>query len=215
LYIVSIDGETGAITMDEEIQLILPPGEHKLFVSYGDVSVNSGTWGNTTTYSANSTQSDFVPLSDTFLPGHFYWIDYEISGDNITFILIDETDPAIYYNEKSAQNAAQKRIDAAKKMLLAAADSSKGTAIAAEPTKFEGTWKGSGQVFQFKGNTCTHTVVAPLGTIVTKGTFEFSDKQLKLTSRLNEMTSEWDYAFNPDGTLQLNAMGYSTLLTKE
>jgi hypothetical protein len=213
LNVSSIDGEVGVITNGKETQLMLSPGEHKLFVSYFSASVTSNTWGSTTTYTTTSRRSDMVELSNDFLPGHFYWIAYGVSGDNITFKLIDETDPAVY-EKKRDQNAARKRIDAAKKMLPAAA--SEKIAVSTEPTKFEGDWKGSTGVFQFKGN--TYTLISSTGgnTVITKGSFEFSDKQLKLTPRLNKkVTLKWDYSFNPDGTLTLEILRTRQVLTKE
>jgi hypothetical protein len=115
LSVIRID-DKAAVIMGKTL-LVLPPGEHTLSVFYNDVSVNFDRGGYTTT------ESDVVALTDTFLPGHFYWIDYGIDygigGASITFKLNDETNPE-RYEKKSAQNAARKRNDAAKKKLRAA-----------------------------------------------------------------------------------------------
>jgi hypothetical protein len=117
LSVVRIDDK--AVAIIGKTLLILPPGEHTLSVYYNDVSVNFDGGGYKTT------ESNIVALTDTFLPGHFYWIDYidyGIGGGFITFKLNDETNPEIY-EKKSAQNAARRRNDAAKKKLRAAGDS--------------------------------------------------------------------------------------------
>jgi hypothetical protein len=115
LTVVRIDDKAAAI-MGKTL-LVLPPGEHTLLVYYVDVSVNFNGGGYKTT------ESNVVALTDTFLPGHFYWIDYAIDViGTVTFRLNDETNPEIY-EKKSAQNAARRRNDAARKKLRSAVDS--------------------------------------------------------------------------------------------
>jgi hypothetical protein len=117
IQITMIDGRGALIDGNKKMLLVLPSGKHTLHVSYFNASLTYGNGGKS--YSLTQTSSNIASLSDTFLPGHFYWIDYRVSGSSITFILNDETDPTVH-EKKGAQNAAEKRNNAAKKVLASA-----------------------------------------------------------------------------------------------
>jgi hypothetical protein len=219
VVVTGVDGSLGVVFADgqEETLLMIPPGEHTLTVSYFDASLNYYNGG--TSYNLTQTKSDDVTLSGTFLPGHFYWIDYGVSGGAISFRLNDETNPEIYA-EKSAQNAAKKRNDAAKKELLAAAKSPakspREISVSTEPTKFEGTWawqvQGKETLHIFAGNTLTLTDNSK---VISKGTFKFTENKLLFNvTRPSKATLEFDYSFNPGGTLTLDLYGQKMILSK-
>jgi hypothetical protein len=205
LQVTAIDGEAGVISAgNKTVLLMLPPGEHTFSVSYFSASLNYYNGGKS--YSLSQTSSNIVQLTDTFLPGHFYYMDYTITGGNILLDLIDETDPAVY-EKKGDQQAAQKRNEAAKKKLIAVSNSPKASVvISREPTKFEGTWNSGPFTYVFAGNTFVRSAKINDVTVTVKGTFEFTDDKFTFIYKLMGR-QDANYAFNPDGSFYLLGAG--------
>ncbi|MDR2663285.1 MAG: hypothetical protein LBC31_09840, partial [Treponema sp.] len=109
-------GSDGLIVSKTPI-VLLTPGEHIIDVQYVKRTSEYSYWNNTTRITTTTT--NFIKLTGNFEGGRFYRIYPRVEGKNVYFNIIDETDPAVWENERERAAAVKRRATEQKELAKA------------------------------------------------------------------------------------------------
>jgi len=184
-------GILGMISTTSEPAVLLAPGTHSLNVAYQRESRDSSTSGNVTTVTISENTTNIVTVTENFIKGRFYRIYPVVTGNQVSFRIIDETDPSVWESDNERKNA-EKRIAAVKKMLpsanyppVEATTIRIQRAMASASTLLEGEWISNGIeeqcVYTFTGKAFTQIYPARENP-AHRGLVEINGNILKLTA---------------------------------
>jgi len=171
-----IDGELqfkGSIVSPNISKMILViPGKHSISVMWTTQTRDAKTdytyynETHTTTITTTTTTSDLVGFSGDFLASHIYRITAELSGNSISFMLVEENDMSIWDSKEVASVKPPKR--GGEKFAVVFQRAADGN-----PTELEGIWLETNQanmsqsgakemMYTFNGSTYTLVITSEL-----------------------------------------------------
>lgn len=231
-YTIRSIGGTGGSAFKRYPSILLIPGRHTLEVWYRDTTLG---------FERTETTSNTVSLTYTFLTGHFYRLYPEKDGGIVSFLIVDETDPAVWKDDTERISAAERiasqkdELSSVKPPKKAATEVLLRVAQAQEPTPFEGTWVLESPdmtiTYIFEGKLYEFHNVMKRGEVGTRGMFEYTDNVLSLTplEMYNPFDESWfkydllglrstakvEYSFTDEGIALINKGETTGVLVKQ
>jgi hypothetical protein len=175
-------GGSGGSAFKRYPAILLMPGRHNFEVWYRDTTLG---------FERTETTTDTIPLTYTFLAGHFYRLYPEINGKMVSFFIVDETDSAVW-EDNAERAAAEERVKNERSELTSVKPPKKAAtevlwrvAQSQDPTPFEGSWAMElpdlKRTYDFSGKTFETHIIMKRGEMGTRGIFEYDDTVLTLT----------------------------------